>query len=215
MLLDFWPSPFGMRVRIALEEKGIKYEFKEENLHSFEKSPLLLQSNPIYKKIPVLFHNNKPVCESLIILEYIDTIWNEKFPLLPSDPYQLSQARYWACFAEKLYEYGKLIWTKKGEEHEKAKTQLIEGLKLFEKELGEKPFFGGEVMGLVDVTLVPHYSWFHTYEKCGGFSIEAECPKLVQWVERCKERDSVAKTLADEHKIYELVVEARKKTGLE
>lgn len=98
-LLDFWASPFGMRVRIALEEKGIKYQYKEENLP--EKSPLLLQSNPVYKKIPVLIHINKPICESLIILNYMDAVWNDKFPLLPSDPYQQAQARFWADFIER------------------------------------------------------------------------------------------------------------------
>ena len=29
VLLDFWPSVFRMRVKIALAEKGIKYEYKE------------------------------------------------------------------------------------------------------------------------------------------------------------------------------------------
>ena len=72
-LLDFWPSMFGMRVRIALAEKGVAYEYVEEDLKN--KSPLLLQMNPIHKKIPVLIHNGKPVCESSIIVEYIDEVW--------------------------------------------------------------------------------------------------------------------------------------------
>ncbi|OVA07423.1 Glutathione S-transferase [Macleaya cordata] len=46
VLLDLWSSPFGMRVRIALAEKGIKYESKEENLA--DKSPLLLKMNPVH-----------------------------------------------------------------------------------------------------------------------------------------------------------------------
>ena len=29
VLLDFWPSMYGMRVKIALVEKGINYEYKE------------------------------------------------------------------------------------------------------------------------------------------------------------------------------------------
>ena len=99
VLLDFWPSMFGMKVRIALAEKGIKYEFKEEDLKN--KSPLLLEMNPINKQIPVLIHNGKPVCESLIIVQYIDEVWNDKSPLLPSDPYQRAQARFWADFVDK------------------------------------------------------------------------------------------------------------------
>ncbi|KIO47673.1 hypothetical protein SQ11_16020, partial [Nitrosospira sp. NpAV] len=72
-MLDFWPSPFGMRVRIALAEKEIKYEYKEEDLRN--KSDLLLKMNPVHKKIPVLIYNGKPVCESLIQVQYIDEIW--------------------------------------------------------------------------------------------------------------------------------------------
>ena len=99
VLLDFWPSMFGMRVRIALAEKGIKYQYKEEDLKN--KSPLLLEMNPINKQIPVLIHNGKPVCESLIIVQYIDEVWNNKSSLLPSDPYQRAQARFWADFVDK------------------------------------------------------------------------------------------------------------------
>jgi glutathione S-transferase len=98
VLLDFWPSMFGMRVRIALAEKGIKYESKEDDLRN--KSDLLLKMNPVHKKIPVLIHNGKPVCESLIIVQYIDEVWNDRSPLLPSDPYQRAHARFWADFIE-------------------------------------------------------------------------------------------------------------------
>ena len=31
--LDFWPSSYGMRVKIALAEKGIKYECRQEDRH--------------------------------------------------------------------------------------------------------------------------------------------------------------------------------------
>jgi glutathione S-transferase len=99
VLLDFWASMFGMRVRIALAEKGIKYQYKEEDLRN--KSELLLKMNPVHKKIPVLIHNGKPVCESLIIVQYIDEVWKDRCPLLPSDPYQRAQARFWADFVDK------------------------------------------------------------------------------------------------------------------
>ncbi|KAJ9693025.1 hypothetical protein PVL29_011939 [Vitis rotundifolia] len=52
ILLDFWPSMFGLRVRVALAEKGLKYEYRQEDLRN--KSPLLLEMNPVRKKIPVL-----------------------------------------------------------------------------------------------------------------------------------------------------------------
>ncbi|KAL6314237.1 hypothetical protein AAG906_012594 [Vitis piasezkii] len=119
ILLDFWPSMFGMRVRLALAERGLKYEYREEDLWN-----------------KILIHNGKPICESLIIVQYIDELWCDKSPLLPSDPYQRAQDRFWADYIDKkLYELGRKIWSTKGEEQETAKKEFIECLKLLEGEL--------------------------------------------------------------------------------
>ncbi|XP_009591607.1 probable glutathione S-transferase [Nicotiana tomentosiformis] len=216
ILLDFWASMLGMRVRIALAEKEIKYEYKEEDLLS-TKSSLLLKMNPIHKKIPVLIHNGKPVCESIIAVEYIDEVWKDKAPLLlPSDPYERAQARFWCDYIDKMYDFGRKIWTTKGEEHEEGKKKFIDSLKLLELEaLGDKPYFGGENFGFVDIALIGFYSWFYAYDTFGNFSIEAECPKLVAWGKRCMQRESVSTSLADPHKIYEMLQVFRKNHGME
>ncbi|XP_059075513.1 glutathione S-transferase U21-like [Cryptomeria japonica] len=99
-LLGFWASPFALRVMIALEEKGIKYEYIEEDLLS-KKSPLLLELNPVHKQVPVLIHNGRPVVESAIILQYIDEVWSNGLAFLPSDPYDRAIALFWVDFIEK------------------------------------------------------------------------------------------------------------------
>ncbi|KAF5185408.1 Glutathione s-transferase u19 [Thalictrum thalictroides] len=131
-LLDYWPSPFGMRARVALAEKGIDYEYKEENLME-GKSDFQLKVNPIHKKIPVLIHNGKPIGESLIMVQYIDEVWNHKSPLMPKDPYQRAVARFWADYIDKkMYDSGKKVCVTKGEEQETAKKEFLDCLKLLE-----------------------------------------------------------------------------------
>ncbi|XP_074577768.1 putative glutathione S-transferase parA [Curcuma longa] len=214
VLLDMWVSPFGQRCRIALAEKGVAYEYKEEDFSN--KSPLLLQSNPVYKQIPVLIHDGKPVCESLIIVQYIDEVWSDGAPLLPADPYARSQARFWGDFIDKkIYECGTRVWKLKGEAQQEAKKELIEILKLLEAELGDKKYFGGDAFGYVDIALAPFCAWFYTFKTCGGLSVEAEVPKLAAWGRRCMERESVAKTLYDPLKVYEFICQLKKQDGIE
>ncbi|GMP58666.1 hypothetical protein CsSME_00022252 [Camellia sinensis var. sinensis] len=92
------PSPFVNRVQIALNLKSIDYEFLPETFGS--KSELLLKSNPVNKKIPVLIHHDKPICESLIIVQYIDELWTSGPSILPSDPYDRAIARFWGAYID-------------------------------------------------------------------------------------------------------------------
>lgn len=98
ILHGFWASPFAKRVELALKIKGIPYDYVEEDL--MNKSSLLLEYNPVYKKVPVLVHNGKPIAESIVILEYIDETWKNGPSLLPKDPYKRAQVHFWASFIQ-------------------------------------------------------------------------------------------------------------------
>jgi glutathione S-transferase len=100
-LLGTWPSPFAIRVKLALALKGLSYEYAEEDLAS--KSELLLSSNPVHKKIPVLIHKGVPVCESNLIVEYIDEVFAGP-SIHPADPYERATARFWTAYVDdKVY----------------------------------------------------------------------------------------------------------------
>ncbi|KAK6127490.1 hypothetical protein DH2020_038765 [Rehmannia glutinosa] len=219
VLLDFWVSPYAMKVKIALAEKGLSYEAQEEDIFG-GKSDLLLKSNPIYEKVPVLLHNGKPIVESNNIVYYIDETWADGPTLLPACSYGRSRARFWADFIDKkvrfVFDAGCSIWKSKGgEELELAKKDFIDILKKLEGAMGNKDYFGGDKFGFVDIILIGLSSWFSTYEKFGGFEIENECPKIGAWIKKCNERESVAKTLPSPQKVYEFVGMLRKMNGIE
>ena len=217
VLLDFWVSPFGQRCRIALAEKSLPYEYVEEDLLA-GKSDLLLRSNPVHKKIPVLLHDGRPVSESLIILEYLDEAFPDTKPLLPAagDPYARARARFWADYVDKkVYDCGTRLWKLKGEPQRQARAEMVEIMRTLEGELGDKAFFGGEAFGFVDAVLAPFTAWFHSYERYGEFSVEEVAPKLAAWARRCGERESVAKSLHAPEKVYDFIGVLKKKYGVE
>ncbi|XP_047332005.1 probable glutathione S-transferase [Impatiens glandulifera] len=182
-LIGIWGSPFVKRVKIALQMKGIKYEDIEEPDVYGIKSPLLLQYNPVHKKVPVLIHRGKPIVESLVILEYIDETWNES-PILPSDPYQRSLARFWAKYLdEKLIPaIWKSCWSK-GKEQEEKMEECFVILKTLEDELNGNKFFGGETIGLVDIAANLLTVWLDVLEQIAGINLLTvdRFPILCRW----------------------------------
>ncbi|MED6225730.1 glutathione s-transferase [Stylosanthes scabra] len=86
-------SPFVIRAKI----EGLEYENIEEDLNS--KSDLL-RSNPVYNKVPVLIHGDKSICESSIIVEYIDEVWSNAPSILPQDAYDRAIARFWVSYID-------------------------------------------------------------------------------------------------------------------
>ncbi|XP_021829546.1 glutathione S-transferase U8-like [Prunus avium] len=180
-LLGVWGSPFSSRVEIALRLKGVQYEFFEEDLHN--KSALLLKSNPVHKKIPVLLHNDKPIAESHVVLEYIDETWKQGFSILPEDPFERAHARFWARFLDEkcLPAIWKACWG--SEEPEKAVEEACELLKLLEHELKGNKFFGGEKVGLVDIVGNFIAYWLRAIQEVVGVEIltKEKFPKIYDW----------------------------------
>ncbi|KAK4342828.1 hypothetical protein RND71_038644 [Anisodus tanguticus] len=176
-LLGLWYSPFCHRVEWALKIKGVEYEFIEEDLQN--KSPLLLESNPVHKKIPVLIHNGKPICESMVIVEYIDETF-EGPSILPKHPYDRAIARFWVKFFE---DKGSAVGRSFFHESDKAKEELCEMLKILDNELKDKKFFVGDKFGFADIAANFLGLWMGVLEEATGvFLVPREkFPNFCAW----------------------------------
>ncbi|XP_059632353.1 glutathione S-transferase U7-like [Cornus florida] len=183
-LLGLWVSPSVRRVEWALKLKGVEYEYIEEDIYN--KSPLLLELNPVHNKVPVLVHDGKVILDSLVILEYIDETWKD-YPLLPQDPLEKAMARFWAKFGEeKLIVAAWIALCSHGEEKEKFVKLSIEALEKIEGELKlkENKFFGGENIGYLDLAMgrIPH--WLPVWEEVGAMKIvdPLKFPATISWI---------------------------------
>ncbi|KAG5583793.1 hypothetical protein H5410_044227 [Solanum commersonii] len=180
-LLGVSLSPFTHRVEWALKIKGVEYELIVEDPQN--KSPLLLESNPIHKKIPVLIHNGKPISESMVIVEYIDETF-EGPSILPKDPYDRAIARFWAKFLDDkcLPAMGKALLGNE-EEKEKAKEECSELLKILDNELKNKEFFVGDKIGFVDIAANVLAFWMGIIEEASGVILvtNKKFPNYYAW----------------------------------
>ncbi|GMP58662.1 hypothetical protein CsSME_00022250 [Camellia sinensis var. sinensis] len=205
------PSPFVNRVQIALNLKSINYEFLPETFGS--KSELLLKSNPVNKKIPVLIHHNKPICESLIIVQYIDELWTFGPSILPSDPYDRAIERFWGAYIDdKCFPLLTEILKAKGEEERLAAIdKLVATLLLLEEYFincsseGNGNFFGGDSIGYVDVALGCFLGWFKALEKMFDAKVLdiTTMPRLAKWAERFCSDDAVKNVIPEIEKLSE------------
>ncbi|KAK2643852.1 hypothetical protein Ddye_019047 [Dipteronia dyeriana] len=196
-LLGTWGSAFSSRVIWALKLKGIAYEYVEEDLSN--KSALLLQYNPVHKKIPVLVHAGKPICESMNIVEYIEEMWPHT-PLLPTDPYDRAIARFWVKFVE---DKGSALWSMfygRGEEVEKAMKASLEMLETVEEHgLANN----GEKIGMVDIAYGSVLYWLGPIEETIGVKLfePHKFPRLHKWFQSFLEVPEIKENIPDRDKM--------------
>ena len=166
ILHNYFRSSTSYRARIAMNLKGLKYEYHAVNLLKSE------QLTPEYKKlnpiggVPTLIHNGKIIPDSYAITEYLEET-HPNPPLLPKDAYTRARVRQ-VCeiVNSSMHPMGNLrtlkyLETKLGynqdQKDEWAQHWIGLGLEAIEKNLQE--FAGtysfGEQVTMADVFIIP------------------------------------------------------------
>jgi len=194
-------SAYAMKVKIALNEKGLDYETAIPVGMSVGKAGgEFLDANP-RAEVPTLVDGEFRLFDSTVILEYIDEKWPAP-PLLPGTPVERARVRMiedvmdtqyepnnWGTFevlryqratgelAAKLVAYGK-------KNIEQLQTWL-------DRQLVNRPWFNGDAFGWGDLCVIPYLN------RSAGFGyLPPKGSKLLAWFERVNQRDSVAKVRA-------------------
>lgn len=193
---------------IALEEKGIQYQYIEVNPYHKPKS--LLDLNP-RGLVPTLQYDNRPLYESTVLCEFLEEAFPDNTPRLqPKDPYDRARARIWTDFVTSriIPSYHRFL-QHQGQDGLKEKQQEFLGyLKEFTTEMDpEGPFFYGKEFSLVDVALAPWAVrlWVFDHFKGGlgvpdkgrGGADESTWERWRIWSGAIHNRKSVAETLSD------------------
>lgn len=89
-LYHFWISPASRKVRLALDEKGLKFDLRIEK--PWERRDRFLALNPA-GDVPVLVDENEAIligCQA--ICEYLEEVY-EDIPLMPEDAVERAEVR--------------------------------------------------------------------------------------------------------------------------
>lgn len=88
-LYGYYRSSTSYRLRIALELKGLEYEYVPVNLREDEQKDAAFTSRNPFGSVPMLEAGGRDRAQSMAMLEWLDETYPEH-PLLPSEP----EARY-------------------------------------------------------------------------------------------------------------------------
>nr|CAB3479431.1 unnamed protein product [Digitaria exilis] len=195
-LIGGYGSPYVHRIEMALRLKRVPYELILEDLRN--KSELLLKHNPIHKLVPVLLHGDRTICESLVILEYIDEAFDGP-PLLPTDPYERSEARFWAQFIDQKFArpFWFSFWTGDDVDKRAFLKEAKENLTLLEAQLKGRSFFGGDTIGFLDIAACALAHWLGVTEEGTGVTLvnKEELPAFCRWADGYVNDETVKESL--------------------
>ncbi|KAH8148611.1 uncharacterized protein LAJ45_07322 [Morchella importuna] len=189
--------PFVQRVWIALEVKGLNYQYIE--VDPYKKPQSLLDINP-RGLVPALKHGDWGCYESTVLLDYLEDL-GVGTALLPEHPQVKATSRLWVDHVNRnivpgFYRY--LQAQEQQKQVELAEELRIEIAKIVDAADVVGPFFLGPFITFVDVSIAP---WLlrlsrvlHPYK---GWPLAQPGTRLAAWINALEGSEAVGNTLSD------------------
>ncbi len=199
-LLEFHRSPSALKVRVALNYKGLEYETEE--MMAAEREPMVEAAG--WPMIPILIDGEVVMRDSAAILHYLEANYRDRPSLTPSSTDDIRKAEALLLFLNP--EVLRIQWRlepeyRKPEEErdlgrvKSARTALIDALMRLESRLTGQDWLVGDAMSIYDVILAcnllpsnpppefveqsPMWAFFDEH-----FRLGADRARIVNWIER-------------------------------
>lgn len=186
--------PFAQRSRMMLIEKGAEFETREVDLDAPD--PEFLRLSPL-AKVPLLLHGEGRIWESTVINEYLEEVLDGP-SLMPSGALSRARVRIWVDYANSQFVpwFYKLLLQQDPVARAEHGEQLLARLKFMEQGLGESagPYWSGASPSLADLAFYPFFERFCVLNHYRNFHLPASCPRLQDWFDAMRRRDSVRRT---------------------
>jgi len=226
-----WFCPYAQRAWIALEEKGIEYQYVEITPYKSDPNvPGGLTKNPmsIEEKrerypdfvltsprglVPGIACTREGevdrIYESVVCAEYV----SEAFPgtpLMPTKPADRAKARIWIAYMNEkvIPHFYKMLMLKGPDEREEHRRLFVDGWAPFAEAMqpvvAEGAFFFGDQFSLVDICVAP---WWERALSVGAtyrgvaFPEGAPYDRLRLWYKALLARPSFARTIVDQQRL--------------
>lgn len=201
-LFDHPVSSYAQKVRIALREKDIPFDFKTpDGLGTGQDNEAFLNANPRLE-VPALVDGDFKIFDSTVILQYIEDKYPER-PLLPTGAKGRAHARMIEDVCDTQFEainwgYSEIVYQKRASGEladklvEEIRHQSSQVQAWLEAKLGDTPYFNGDSFGYADACVAPMLN----RSVLTGNGPAAGSP-LQKWHERIQERPSIKTTFEE------------------
>ena len=213
-LCGFRISNYHNKVLIALREKGVPFE--EDCTVTPSQKPEYLALSPM-GKVPYAEIDGTRLCESAVILEYLEEAYPEK-PLLPKEPLARAKVRELATVIElhmelvvrRLYPGAFFGGTTSDSTKTSVEKDLSKGVRAFRALARFDPFVAGPELTLADCAAAVHLPLVSLSTKITyGRDFLEDLPQVKPYLKMLNARPAFAQVAADRKAAQEAAAKKR------